>query len=175
LVLAPSSLILTNYFSPLNEALGIQGGKIHTANNKYLLIAAICCVAAAIAHLGCIVFGGDWYRFFGAGEQMVRMAEQGLWYPTIVTPVIVVVLLVWALYGLSGAGIIKRLPLTKLALILIASIFLLRGVSFVGLMPMFPENSLTFWLISSGICLFIGGLFTVGSWQQWAVLGYRDA
>ena len=57
---------------------------------------------------------------------------------------------------LVGAGAIKRLPLTKLALILITGIFLLRGVSFVGLMPMFPENSLTFWLISSGMCLFIG-------------------
>jgi TRAP-type C4-dicarboxylate transport system permease small subunit len=42
-------------------------------------------------------------------------------------------------------------------------------------MPMFPENSLTFWLISSGICLFIGGLFAVGSWQQWSVLGGKNA
>ena len=41
-------------------------------------------------------------------------------------------------------------------------------------MPIFPENSLTFWLISSGICLFIGGLFAVGTWQQWAVLGDRN-
>ena len=32
---------------------------------------------AALAHLGCIIFGGDWYRFFGAGEQMARMAEAG--------------------------------------------------------------------------------------------------
>jgi len=59
-------------------------------------------------------------------------------------------------FGLSGAGAMKRLPLTKLALILIASIFLIRGVSFVKLMPMFPEDSLTFWFISSGFCLFIG-------------------
>ena len=146
-----------------------------SGSNKYLLAAALCCFAAALAHLGCIIFGADWYRFFGAGEQMARMAEQGLWYPTIVTSVIVMVLLVWALYGLSGAGAIKRLPLTKLALILITGIFLLRGVSFVGLMPLFPENSLTFWLISSGICLFIGGLFALGSWQQWSVLAKKNA
>ena len=102
------------------------------------------------SHLGCIVFGGDWYRFLGAGEQMARMAEQGLWYPTIMTSGIVVVLLIWALYALSGAGAIKRLPLTRLALVVITAIFLLRGVSFVGLMPLFPENSVTFWLVSSG-------------------------
>lgn len=148
---------------------------MHSANNKYLLAAAMCCLAAALAHLGCIVFGGDWYRFFGAGEQMARMAEQGLWYPTIVTSVIVLVLLIWALYGLSGAGAIKRLPLTKLALILITSIFLLRAFSFVGLMPFFPENSLTFWLVSSGICLVIGSLFALGSWQQWSALGAKNA
>lgn len=146
-----------------------------SANNKYLLAAAICCFAAALAHLGCIVFGGDWYRFFGAGEQMARMAEQGLWYPTIVTAVIVLVLLVWALYALSGAGLIKRLPLTRLALLLISSIFLLRGVAFASLMPMFPENSLTFWLVSSAICLLIGSLFAVGCWQQWSVLSNKNA
>ena len=146
-----------------------------SANNKYLLAAAICCFAAALAHLGCIVFGGDWYRFFGAGEQMARMAEQGAWYPTVVTAVIVVVLLVWALYALAGAGVIKRLPLTKLALLLISSLFLLRGVAFVGLMPRFPENSLTFWLVSSGICLVIGGLFAIGLWQQWSVLSNKNA
>ena len=148
---------------------------MHSANNKYLLAAAICCFAAALAHLGCIVFGGDWYRFFGAGEQMARMAEQGLWYPTIVTAVIVLVLLVWALYALSGAVLIKRLPLTRLALLLISSIFLLRGVAFASLMPMFPENSLTFWLVSSAICLLIGSLFAVGCWQQWSVLSNKNA
>lgn len=148
---------------------------MHFTGNKYLLAATICCFAAALAHLGCIVFGGDWYRFFGAGEQMASMAEQGFWYPTIVTSFIVLVLVVWAFYGLSGAGSIKRLPLTKLALVLIAGVFLLRGVAFVGLIPMFPENNLTFWLISSGICLFIGSLFAVGTWQQWSDLGGENA
>ncbi|WP_284207688.1 hypothetical protein [Thalassotalea eurytherma] len=31
-------------------------------------IIAACCIVAALAHLGCIIFGEDWYRFFGAGE-----------------------------------------------------------------------------------------------------------
>ena len=106
---------------------------MNSASNKYLLAAALCCALAALAHVGCIVFGGDWYRFFGAGEQMAQMAEQGLWYPTIVTSVIVVILCIWVFYGLSGSGAIKRLPLTRLALVGITGIFLLRGVSFVGL------------------------------------------
>jgi hypothetical protein len=148
---------------------------VNSESNKFLLAAAFFCALAALAHVGCIVFGGDWYRFFGAGEQMARMAEQGLWYPTIVTSVIVIILLIWAFYGLSGAGAIKRLPLTRLALVGITCIFLLRGVSFVGLMPMFPENSLTFWLVSSGICLLIGALFAVGTFQQWPKLESKNA
>ncbi|MGX5913222.1 hypothetical protein ACR0ST_00620 [Aliidiomarina sp. Khilg15.8] len=138
--------------------------------NNYLLTAALLCFMAALAHVGCIVFGGDWYRFFGAGEQMALMAEQGLWYPTIVTSGIVVILSIWALYALSGAGVIKPLPFTRLVLVVIAAIFLLRGVSFVFLMPMFPGNSLTFWIISSGICLLIGSLFAVGVFQRWSKL-----
>ena len=148
---------------------------MYKANNKFLIAAAICTALAALAHIGCIIFGADWYRFFGAGEQMAQMAEAGDWYPAVVTSVIVIFLAIWSLYALSAAGVIRRLPLLRLALCLIASIFLIRGISFVMLMPMFPENSLTFWLVSSGICLMIAILYAVGTYQQWAELGGKHA
>ena len=146
---------------------------MYKANNKFLIAAAIYTALAALAHIGCIIFGADWYRFFGAGEQMAQMAEAGHWYPVVVTSVIVIFLAIWSLYALSAAGVIRRLPLLRLALCLIASIFLIRGISFVMLMPMFPENSLTFWLVSSGICLMIGILYAVGTYQRWAELGRK--
>ena len=37
------------------------------------------------------------------------------------------------------------------------------------------RQRLTFWIVSSGICLFIGGLFSVGTFQQWSSLGSRVA
>lgn len=148
---------------------------MYKANNKFLIAAAICTALAALAHIGCIIFGADWYRFFGAGEQMAQMAEAGHWYPAVVTSVIVIFLAIWSLYALSGAVVIRRLPLLRLALCLIASIFLIRGISFVMLMPMFPENSLTFWLVSSGICLVIGILYAVGTYQRWVELGVTRA
>lgn len=140
-------------------------------NNKWLIGAAICSGVAALLHLGCIVFGGDWYRFFGAGEQMAQMAEAGDIYPTIVTLVIVSLLTVWSLYALSGAGIILRLPFLRLALCVIAAIYLLRGISFIPLMPMFPENSITFWVVSSTTCLVFGLLYALGVQQSWTYLG----
>ncbi|CAA9321878.1 MAG: hypothetical protein AVDCRST_MAG89-1678, partial [uncultured Gemmatimonadetes bacterium] len=84
--------------------------------------------AAALLHVGIILGGPDWYRFFGAGEQMARLAARGSIYPTIVTAGIAVILGVWALYAFSGAGIIRRLPLLRLALALIAAVFLARGI-----------------------------------------------
>ena len=115
-----------------------------SGKNKCLIIGAICSGVAALAHLGCIIFGGDWYRFFGAGEQMAKMAEDGHWYPTVVTLIIVLILSLWTLYGLSGSKVIFRLPLLKLGLIVISLIYLVRGVTFVAIMPMLPENSLIF-------------------------------
>ncbi len=148
---------------------------MQTNPNKFLLAAALCCGLAALAHAGCILFGAAWYRFFGAGEQMALLAEQGHWYPVVVTLVITLLLLVWACYALSGAGAIRRLPLTRLALVLISTILLLRGLAFVWLMPLLPENSLLFWLISSMICLLMGTLFAAGSWQQWPKLSAKTA
>lgn len=138
--------------------------------NNYLIAAAVCCVLAALAHAGCILFGADWYRFFGAGEAMAQMAEKKLWYPTVVTAGITAVLLIWAAYALAGAGVLAGLPLTRIALVLISAVFLLRGLAFTWLMPRFPENSLTFWWVSSLICLTIGTLFAIGTVQRWQVL-----
>lgn len=143
--------------------------------NKLLIAAAICSGGAALLHLGCIIFGGDWYRFFGAGEQMAQMAEAGHIYPTIVTSVIVTLLAIWSLYALSGAGVILRLPLLRLALCIIAAIYLLRGIAFMPLMPMFPGNSITFWLVSSTTCFVFGLLYSLGIRQSWAYLSKNRA
>ncbi|WP_394200332.1 hypothetical protein [Shewanella waksmanii] len=143
---------------------------MNSDRNILLILGAIFSAIAALAHLGCIVFGATWYRFFGAGEQMAQMAEQGLWYPSIVTSVIVLVLLIWSMYGLSGSRVIVKLPLLKLGLITISLIYLLRGFGFVAIMPMFPDNSLTFWLVSSSICIVIGLCYAIGTYQNWRQL-----
>ena len=54
------------------------------STNKWLIGAALMSLAASLAHIGAILGGGDWYRFFGAGEQMARLAEAGSPRPAIV-------------------------------------------------------------------------------------------
>jgi hypothetical protein len=138
--------------------------------NLFLVIGAVLSGTAALLHLGCIAFGAPWYRFMGAGEHMAQMALAGHWYPTVVTLAIATILVVWALYALSGAGIIARLPLLRVALCAITAAYLLRAVGFVPLMRYFPDNSMTFWVVSSGICLTIGLVHALGLWQAWSRL-----
>lgn len=128
------------------------------------------CVAALL-HLGIIVGGTDWYRFFGAGEAMAVMSEQGLWYPAIVTTGIATVLCVWSAYAFSGAGVIRPLPLLKTALLLIGIVFLLRGLVAVPLLFMADSPYMTelkekmiFMLVTSALCLFLAVGYLRGFW-----------
>lgn len=133
-----------------------------------LALAGLLVVVASLAHLACIAVGARAYRFMGAGERMARAVEAGKMKPTLITLVIASVLLVWALYAFSGAGLVPELPFTELALCLISAVFLARAIAFPWLRPSFPENSTAFWRVSSGICLVIGLLYAVGVAALWS-------
>ena len=135
--------------------------------NVWLILAAVLNAIAAALHLGCIAFGAPWYRFFGAGERMAELAAAGSRYPTTVSSFIAAMLSVWALYALSGAGVIAHLPLLRVVLCLISGIYLLRGIAGV---PLALMTHAAFWWWSSAICLAIGLIHLAGLWQAWARL-----
>ncbi len=135
--------------------------------NAFLIAGAALSALAALAHAGCIVFGAPWYRFFGAGERMARMAEAGSWYPALITAIIAAVLATWSLYALSGAGVIPRLPLLRLGLCAITGVYLLRGLAGVPFAMVATERGAAFWLWSSAICLAIGLVHLAGLRQVW--------
>ena len=138
--------------------------------NYFLIAAASLSAFAAALHLCCIAFGATWYRFFGAGERMARLASARSWYPTIVTSAIAAVLATWSLYALSGAGVIPRLPFTRAALCIITGIYLLRGAAVLPMAALLPGRSTSFWWWSSAICLSIGLVHLVGLRQAWSRL-----
>lgn len=139
-------------------------------HNFLLSLAAALSAIAALLHLACIVFGAPWYRAMGAGERMARMAEAGSSYPALVTLFIAGILFVWSLYALSGAGVIRRLPLLRPALAAITGVYLLRGFGFVLVMSVAPGLPLSFWLWSSAICAVFGIVHAAGLWQSWGDL-----
>ena len=140
------------------------------ALNYYLIAAGACSAVAALLHIGCIVFGAPWYRFFGAGERMVQLAEQGSRYPAAVSAFIVLVLGIWSLYAFSGAGVLPRLPLRAPVLCCVTAIYLLRGVAVVPLLFLSLGRTTAFWWWSSAICLLIGALHLIGLVQVWVRL-----
>ena len=153
-----------------NQTLGLTQHPMLTTGAQALIVGASFSVAAAFAHLACVVFGAPAYRFMGAGERMVRAVEAGKLQPTLVTLAISGVLVVWAAYALGGAGVIGLLPFSNLALPAICAVYLGRAVAFPLLKPAFPENSGTFWLVSSGICLLIGLVHLYGVISIWHAL-----
>jgi hypothetical protein len=130
--------------------------------NHWLIAAGLLDGAAALLHLSCIAGGPAWYRFFGAGEAMVAMAERGMARPTLITLAIAAVLAIWGAYAFSGAGLLPPLPLLRPALLAITAIFLARAAALPLLFRVMPDRSRTFLWISSAIVLAIGIVHAIG-------------
>lgn len=140
----------------------------------WLIAAGWMSLAASFLHIACIIGGPDWYRFFGAGEAMARLAERGHWFPPVITLVIAAILAGWAIFAFSAAGRMLRLPLARTALVAISSVLLLRAA--MAFVPAFwpPENqSLAFIATTSSICLVMGACFAIGTWKAWSTLSRR--
>lgn len=144
-------------------------------STNLLIISGIFSFAAAILHIGVILGGPTWYRFFGAGENMALMAEEGSLKPAIITLGIATILVIWAAYAWSAAGLLPGMPFIKLALSVITAIYLIRGIGgfvapFATDHPHVKQNSTAFWFWSSAICLVIGMFHLIGVAAIWSHL-----
>lgn len=135
--------------------------------NRWLVLAGLLSAAASLLHVATIFGGPDWYRFFGAGEEMAQAAERGSSMPGLVTAAIAVILAIWALYAFSAAGVIRRLPLLRTALILITGVYLVRGLALIPLIVLKPQLVDTFAIVSSLVVLGYGVAYAVGTWLAW--------
>jgi putative oxidoreductase len=141
---------------------------------RWQLWGALLTGVAALLHLGIIFGGPEWYRFFGAGERMARLSARGSAYPAVITAGIASILGVWALYGLSGAGLIRRMPLLRPALVLIAGVYLVRGALGIPAVILVKgeyadelKGRMTFMVVSSLICISLGCCYAFGAARVW--------
>jgi signal peptidase I len=133
----------------------------------WLVAGGVLSAAAALLHLAIILGGPPLYRLFGAGERMVHAAEMGSIRPALITSGIALILLLWALYAFSGAGLIRRLPLLRTGLVLISAIYLLRGLAPVPMLILQPERVDAFVIWSSLTVLIYGICYAIGTWLGW--------
>lgn len=141
-----------------------------------LKCAGVLSSCVALLHLVVIFVGARAYRYFGAGEEMARLAEQRSPMPGLVTAGLTVLFAVWAAYAFSGAGLLRQLPLLKTGLIVIGSIYTLRGLALGPEVVWFysghravPPRELLF----SAVSLLTGLAYLVGTRQAWGHLRRR--
>jgi hypothetical protein len=137
---------------------------------RLLVLGGILSLIASLLHVGCIIFGASWFRFFGAPEPLIQAYEQGSMQLVWMTVGIAVLLAIWAAYAFAGAGLLTRLPLLKTGLVTISLIYLARGVLLLPalLRAPYPRSEFDIW--SSAIVLGYGLVYAVGTWLAWPSL-----
>lgn len=124
---------------------------------NWWIVAAALNGLVALLHLGIILGGPNWYRFFGAGDQLASMAERKHPWPGILTGIIALVFTSWTAICLSLAGILAPIPLALMAAWIITAIYTLRALAPLILMPWIKTLRTGFLFWSSIIC----GLFAL--------------
>jgi hypothetical protein len=142
----------------------------HNPGSAWLRAGAALSGIAALLHLAVIAGGPDWYRFFGAGEDLARAAERGSLVPAAITMAIALVLALWAAFALSAAGHIRRLPLLRTAMVGISAVYLARGLLLIPvvLYVPYPEGAFDYW--SSLVVLVYGLIHASGTWRAWGAM-----
>ena len=139
------------------------------------LLASILTFVGALLHVAIILGGPDWYRASGAGNELAQMAEAGSYYPLFLGSVLVLIFLGWALYALSGAGVITRLPFLKYVLIAITLLCVVRGL-YGFFVPVIIKTKYVidlgvwFWVFSSIVWLLIGLSYLHGTVKNWVYI-----
>jgi hypothetical protein len=91
-----------------------------------LLLGGAASLSIVLLHLA-LALKPQWYRYFGAGE-LVQLHEQGSPFTVLVPLGLALMFAAWAVYALSGAGVIGQLPLWRAVLIATGAIYLLRSL-----------------------------------------------
>ena len=144
-----------------------------TGRNPWLIVGGCLSLVASALHFACIAGGPDWYRFFGAGEEMAQAAERGEVFPAILTAGIAIILAIWGAYAFAGAGLIRRLPLMRTALVAITAVYLFRGALLIPALTV-PAMGQPFNIWSSAIVLVYGLVYLVGTWRAWPTLSRKE-
>jgi hypothetical protein len=141
-----------------------------------LILAGVLSFCAAIFQAA-IGFVPAWSDAFGASDALVSNP------PLLLTLGLLVALLlvVFGLYGLSGAGVIRRLPLLRFGLLAIGLLYCMVGINFIfqvlamlGILPSAGPIPVYIVLISFG-ALVAGLAYLIGLAVNWKRLSSRPA
>ncbi|HSB65691.1 MAG TPA: hypothetical protein VLD65_03885 [Anaerolineales bacterium] len=146
-------------------------------NLNYLLILAGVFSFCAAIFQAVIAFVPEWSAAFGAGDSLVSNPPLLL----VLGLLVALLLAIFGLYGLSGAGVIRRLPGLRSGLLVIGLLYPLVGVNFVfqvlavlGILPSIQPVPIYQLLVSFGACL-AGMAYLIGLAVGWKRLSIKSA
>jgi hypothetical protein len=145
-------------------------------NSFLLILAGVLSFCAAIFQ-AIIAFVPEWSAAFGAGDALAHNPPLLLAFGLLVA----LLLVIYGLYGLSGAGIIRRLPLLRLGLFVIGLAYSTVGIFFVpqvlamlGILPATQPVPIYMLLVSLGA--FVAALaYLIGLAVSWKRLSMKPA
>ena len=96
---------------------------------KRLRLGAILHFIIAIGHLGCLFALDEAFDAYGIKDVMYNMVFGHVWMLYAITVVLVLAFTLAGFYALSASGNIRRLPLTRMAIIVIVVLYSLRSLA----------------------------------------------
>lgn len=132
-----------------------------------LKIAGISNFILSIVHLVSLFWAKQVFEAGGIGKEMNELSQIHPSIPYIVTIIVAIIFFVFGLYAFSADGRIRKLPLLKLGIFGIASLYLLR--SLMGVVEILIRNDISVGLevCYSLVALTIGLLYLLGGLKKW--------
>lgn len=128
----------------------------------WVYLATLVAVAGVVIHVGAVFGGPSWFAFFNAPARVVASAREGTWLAPVSALIIAGLMAVCALYAASVAGLVRRPPLQRTGLAIMAAVCLLRALILPPLAVGHPELRNTFEVVSAIIWFAAGVGFAVG-------------
>lgn len=139
----------------------------------FLVAGAVLNLMIALSHLMIVFIGPEAYVYFGAGEEMARMDREGSPLPDAITVFLAIGFCIFAVYGLSGADIIRRLPARRPILTIIAAIYLFRGMLLLQqgyVLITDPYDGIARDIFFSMVAVIVGICYAAGAKSRWRVI-----
>ncbi len=127
-----------------------------------LLIAASIAVLTAFAHLSCIFLGPQCFETQMAPVSVIESAKVGTLLAPLGTIVVSAIFIVFGCYALSGATLIRRLPLLSFGIYAIAAACIIRGILPIQLWMRQPHKVTDTVLIVGVVWLLVGLCYLFG-------------
>ncbi len=127
----------------------------------WVKMAALVALAGVLIHVGAVFGGPSWFAFFGAPPRIVASAQAGTWLAPASAVLIAGIMAVCALYAGSVLGWVRRPPLQKIVLAIIATVCVFRAL----ILPLIALSQSdfrgVFELVSAGVWFLAGVGFLV--------------